>query len=136
MHSQKLWEIHGIWVPNLISFKIYVPYDIILKLIMFVNESEIFFILNLLFTIFWMPLDGPHTGRNYRKKTIFTSIWIERTLAQRCRSISKLVRYYFKNMGIFLSLLVINSFNSFWFTTVTKVKQIVFSYVNLNFYLK
>ena len=37
-------------------------------------------------------LKCPYPGRNEQKMSIFTSIWIERTLTQRCQSILKLVR--------------------------------------------
>ena len=46
-----------------------------------------------------MPLNGPYPGKKWPKKLIFTFIWIQLTLTQRCRSISKLVWYYLKNVG-------------------------------------
>ena len=42
-----------------------------------------------------MPVNDPYPGNSDQKMSIFTSIWIERTLTRCCRSISELFRYYF-----------------------------------------
>ena len=79
-----------------ISCKICTLYQIILNLILFVIASTIHIKCNT-----FRYHKCPYPGRNYRKISIFTSIWTERTLTQRCRSISKLVRYYLQFVGNF-----------------------------------
>ena len=67
----------------------------ILKLIMFVNESPTFFVGNLLLSDISNFLKRPYPGKNNQKRSIFSVIF------PRCRSVSKLVRNFFKNVDNF-----------------------------------
>ena len=79
-----------------------------------------------------MSVKRPYPGKNDQKRLIFTSNWNERTVTQRGQSISKLVRYYFTNVGNFLSLFPIYSFDHFYFIMIKKLKWIMFFCVGLN----
>ena len=97
----------------MISSNIYVPYPIILKVIMFVHERATFFTQNLLVSDIAYALKWSISRKKWPKKVDFYVHlnWTD----SRCRSISKLVRYYLQNMGNFYSLFEIYSFDSFWF---------------------
>ena len=105
-------------VQNQASIKIYMSYHITLNLIILVTASTKF-----------IPLQYhkyPWIDR-IREKTIkqglnFTSIRIERTVTQRGRSISKLVRYYFKNVGNILSSFQVYCFHSFFIYFAHKIQ--------------
>ena len=117
-HPLKSIEHHGTMG---VSFKICAPYEIILKLLMFVIASEkwltyfLYIYKNYIFSyisyitnfisyikcITFRYHKFPNPGRNYQQISIFISIWTERTLTQRCRSISQFVRYCLKNVGNF-----------------------------------
>ena len=71
VHSPKFWEMNGICELNLISFKIYVPYHIILKLIMFFNESVTFFIQNALLYDISNALKWTASRKKGQKKVAF-----------------------------------------------------------------
>ena len=76
-------------------------YHSILKLIMLVNESVTFFIQNVILYDNSNVLKWTVSSKNRPKKLDF---YVHLNLSdahQRCRSISKLVRYYLKNVGNF-----------------------------------